>query len=123
MLCNPRYGRIGLVACPYFVFLETLGPVIEFLGYFAFVIALIFHRASLFYVVGFLMLAVVFGTVLSIASVALKELAFQRYSRLSDLLRLFALGMAENFGYRQMITYCVFMGSSRIFVAAGRGEK
>lgn len=105
MLCNPRYGRIGLVSYPYFVFLEALGPVIEFLGYFTFIIALIFHRASLFYVIAFLMLAVVFGTALSIASVALEELVFRRYSRFSDLIRLFALAVTENFGYRQMLTY------------------
>jgi cellulose synthase/poly-beta-1,6-N-acetylglucosamine synthase-like glycosyltransferase len=105
MLCNPSYGRIGLVAYPYFVFLDALGPVIEFLGYFAFAIALIFHRASALYFVAFLMLAVVFGATLSIASVALEELALRRYSRLSDLLRLFALAVTESFGYRQLMSY------------------
>ena len=105
MLCNPRFGRVGMVAYPYFVFLEGLGPVIEFVGYVAFALALIFHRASFFYVIAFLMLALVFGTALSIAAVALEELVFRRYSRFSDLIRLFALAVMENVGYRQMLTY------------------
>jgi hypothetical protein len=33
MLFNPRYGRLGLLAMPYFFLFEALGPVVEVLGY------------------------------------------------------------------------------------------
>ncbi|MFN4232998.1 glycosyltransferase family 2 protein [Thermus sp.] len=33
MLFNPRYGRLGLVAMPYFFLFEALAPVVEVLGY------------------------------------------------------------------------------------------
>ena len=33
MLFNPRYGRLGLVAVPYFWIFEALAPVIEISGY------------------------------------------------------------------------------------------
>jgi hypothetical protein len=32
MVGSPRYGRIGLVALPYFVVFELLRPVIELAG-------------------------------------------------------------------------------------------
>ena len=59
-------------------------------------------RASGAYAVGFLMLAFVLGTVLSIAAVALEELSFHRYPKTRDLATLIWLGVVENFGYRQL---------------------
>jgi cellulose synthase/poly-beta-1,6-N-acetylglucosamine synthase-like glycosyltransferase len=46
MILNPKYGRIGMVAAPYYFFLEVLGPVIESLGYVTFIAALLLGRAS-----------------------------------------------------------------------------
>src|SRR3989441_12573804 len=33
MLLNPRYGRVGCVAMPFFTFGEMLAPVVEVAGY------------------------------------------------------------------------------------------
>ncbi|MDP8206949.1 MAG: glycosyltransferase [Candidatus Electryonea clarkiae] len=115
MLLNPNYGAIGFVAFPYFYFLEMLGPLIEFLGYISFVVTLIMGRASTSYILAFLALAFVLGVALSIAAVAMEELSFRRYSRFSDLLKLFILAILENFGYRQYITYCRFRGIISVF--------
>ena len=119
MLLNPRYGRIGLVAFPYFFFMELLGPVIELFGYFTFTAALILGRASGPYILAFFMAAFAFGIVLSVAAVGLEELSFHRYPRLSDLLRLFGLAVVENFGYRQLTAYWRIRG----FFSALRGVK
>lgn len=105
MLFNPRYGRIGLVAFPYFFFLEMLGPLIEFFGYLSFILAVVLGRASGPYIIVFFMAAFVFGVVLSVAAVALEELSFHRYPRLTDLFKLFGLAVLENFGYRQLTSY------------------
>jgi cellulose synthase/poly-beta-1,6-N-acetylglucosamine synthase-like glycosyltransferase len=105
MLLNPKYGRIWLVAFPYFYFLEMWGPVLELFGYLVFGISVAFGAVSPLFVVAFLMVAVVLDVALSLSAVALEELAFKRYTRFSDLLRLFGLAIVENFGYRQMVTY------------------
>ena len=110
MLFNPRFGVIGLVAFPYFFFLEMLGPIIEFFGYFAFFVTVILGQASTVYIFAFFMVAFVLGVALSIAAVGLDELSFRRYTRFSDLLRLFYLATLENFGYRQFLTYSRFRG-------------
>ncbi len=102
MLFNPRYGRIGLLAYPFFFFLEMLGPVIELAGYLAFLVTVVAGRASGAYVLGFLTLAFVLGIVLSVAAVALEELSFHRYPKTRDLASLIWLGVVENFGYRQL---------------------
>ena len=105
MLLNPRYGRIGLVAYPYFFFLEMCGPAVEALGYISFTVTILLGRASMFYVVAFLSVSVAFGVALSIAAVGLEELTFRRYPRFRDILSLLVLSVFENIGYRQLSTY------------------
>jgi len=105
MLLKSRYGRAGMLAFPYFFFLEMVGPIIESLGYLSFLIAVASGRADYPYVIAFLMVAVVLGVALSVAAVALEELSFRRYPRVRDLVRLFFLAILENFGYRQLCAW------------------
>lgn len=111
MLFNPRYGRAGLIAFPYFFFLEMLGPILEALGYVAFLATFVAGRAPLSYTVAFIMASVVFGVALSVAAVALEELSFRRYGRVRDLLHLFWLATIENVGYRQLSNWWRFKGT------------
>jgi hypothetical protein len=53
---NPRYGAFGLLAMPYFVFLEFLGPVVETLGVSLTIVAFIVGDLSGASFVGFLVL-------------------------------------------------------------------
>lgn len=111
MLFNPRYGRAGMVAYPYFFFLEMFGPVIELLGYFSFTLTIVAGRAQWPFVLAFLAVAIVFGGALSLSAVALEELSFRRYPRLSDLLKLFSLAVLENLGYRQLSAWWRLKGT------------
>jgi cellulose synthase/poly-beta-1,6-N-acetylglucosamine synthase-like glycosyltransferase len=110
MLLNRRYGKVGLLAYPYFFFLEMLGPVIETAGYVAFAITVFAGRASEPYVAAFLSLALVFGMALSASAVALEELTFRGYPRNRDLARLIWLAVAENVGYRQLNSFWRMQG-------------
>ncbi|MEF8817002.1 MAG: glycosyltransferase [Salinibacter sp.] len=102
MLFNPRYGVVGLVAYPFFYFLETFGPIVEFIGYLLFVFALLKGALSLPFTVAFLLVAFGVGTALSLTAVVLEELSFRRYKRTGDLLQLFGLPLVEAFGYRPL---------------------
>jgi cellulose synthase/poly-beta-1,6-N-acetylglucosamine synthase-like glycosyltransferase len=110
MLGNPRYGRIGLVAFPYYFFLEMLGPGLEFLGYVAFALTLLLGLGSPMYIGAFLAVAVLYGMAISVGAVVLEELTFRRYTRFRDLLTLFGVAVIENFGYRQLSTFFRFRG-------------
>jgi cellulose synthase/poly-beta-1,6-N-acetylglucosamine synthase-like glycosyltransferase len=104
MLGNPRYGRIGLLALPYYVIFELAGPVIEVMALGVTVTGLglglvDWEMAKLIF-----MAAILYGTLISIASVLLEELSFRRYLRLLDVFKLLAAAVLENFGYRQLTT-------------------
>lgn len=102
MLFNPRYGAVGMLAFPYFFFLEMLGPVMELGGFVVFGLALWNHQISLAFSAGFGLSAFAFGMALSILTVALEELSFHRYHRFRDYALLFVLALIENVGYRQL---------------------
>lgn len=111
MLFNPKYGRAGMIAYPYFFFLEMLGPVIELLGYVSFTAAILAGRVEWPFVIAFLTVAIVFGAVLSVAAVVLEELSFRRYPKVTDLLQLFVLAIVENLGYRQLSAWWRLKGT------------
>ncbi len=102
MLLNPRYGRVGLLAYPFFYFLETFGVILEFLGYAWFVVALATGTLSAPIALAFFLVAFALGMALSLSAVAMEELSFHRYQKTSDLLQLLLLSILDNFGYRQL---------------------
>jgi cellulose synthase/poly-beta-1,6-N-acetylglucosamine synthase-like glycosyltransferase len=105
MVFNPRYGPVGLVAMPYFVLFEFLGPIIELLGYIAFVAGLMLGFLNAQFALAFFLAAIGLGALLSTGAVFMEELRLERYPRWSDLLKLTVYGILENFGYRQLSTF------------------
>ncbi len=105
MLLNPRYGRIGLLAYPYYYFLEMIGPAIELVGYLAFFVSFGLGLLSPLMAGAFFAVAFGLGLALSFGAVALEELWFRRYEKTTDLLQLFVLPLIETFGYRQLIAW------------------
>lgn len=110
LFMNPAYGWIGMLVFPYFAIFEMIGPVIEIFGYFFFLLSFSLGFVTVSFAVAFLTTAILYGVVLSVFSVILEELSFQRYPKLSQLLTLIAAAFLENFGYRQLTTWWRFRG-------------
>ncbi|MDP9460901.1 MAG: glycosyltransferase family 2 protein [Actinomycetota bacterium] len=101
MMGNPRYGPIGLLALPFFLVFELLGPVVEILGLASVVLAGSMGMLD-WGVAGIMIgLALAVGTLLSTTAIAVEEFTYHRYGRGRDLLALLAAGVVENLGYRQ----------------------
>lgn len=103
MILNPRYGRVGLLALPYFLIFEMLGPNIEVLGYAAFIASVALGIAPLSYTLAFIALAVLVGLLFTVSSLLVEERSYQRYPGWRDLRRLAVSAVAENIGYRQLL--------------------
>lgn len=102
MLFNGRYGVIGMAAMPYFVFVELLGPVIEFFGYLVLIGMYAAGVLDVKLAILFFVVALFYGVMFSVGAVLLEEISFQRYPRPRDLAMLLSFGVIENFGYRQL---------------------
>ena len=101
MLFNPRYGRVGLIAMPFFAFGEALAPLIEVVGYVITLAGLAVGQLNVTFALLFVLVAWGYGMLLSLWAVVLEEVSFRRYRRAGDLARLLVYATLENFGYRQ----------------------
>ncbi len=119
VMLNPKHGVIGMVSFPYYALFEMASPIIEILGYVTLAIALAYGRVSLPFAGAFMLAAIGLGVVLSVASIALMELTYQRYSTWRELFHLCALAVVENFGFRQFMALVRFKGTFE----AIRGKK
>ncbi len=105
MLLNPRYGIIGMLAMPYYVFFELMGPIVELLGYAMVAVALSLRMIDFDFLYLFLSVSVLYGIIVSIMAVYIESLAYRRYPRLPSLLKLTFYAVLDNVGYRQINTW------------------
>jgi cellulose synthase/poly-beta-1,6-N-acetylglucosamine synthase-like glycosyltransferase len=119
MICRPKYGGLGLFAFPYFILFETFGPLVELAGYALTLLGLVLRIFDIEVVYLFFLAAILYGMILSTASVILEELSTKRYPRVRNLLLLIVASLVENLGFRQLLTFWRAMA----FVDVIRGKK
>lgn len=118
MLGNPRYGRIGFVAFPFYVFGEALAPAVELLGWLLLALGLAAGGLQPEFAALFFGLAYGYGVLLSLLAITLEELTFRRYATLADVGRLVLFALLEPLGYRQVTVW----HRLRAFVRVLRGD-
>jgi cellulose synthase/poly-beta-1,6-N-acetylglucosamine synthase-like glycosyltransferase len=117
---NPRYGVLGLVAVPYFLLFELLGPLIEILGFPIVAAGAATGAVSLTFVAAFFVVAVLLGVLLSVSALALEEFSFRRHRRHRDVARMVLFAVLENFGPRQLLDACRLLAF--VDIARGKGQ-
>ena len=103
MLFNLRYGRIGLLAMPYFLIFEMFGPLIEIQGYLMVFIALIIGILNAEVALLLFISTILMGILISLSSLFIAEKDI-KYFRWKDLVILLAYAILENFGPRQLFS-------------------
>lgn len=105
MWLNPRYGRIGMVSMPYFLLFEAAAPLLEASGYLLFAWFVLRGALDAPFVVLFLWVSVFLGILTSVVAIILEVSAGHRYQGIPALLRLLAVALLENLGYRQLTVW------------------
>lgn len=103
MLFNPQYGSVGLVTMPYFLFVELLGAVFEFLGYVLITGGLLFDFLDPAVVLTIFLVTIIYGSFISSLAVLLEEMTMHKYPKVSHLLKLFFWSLTESFWYRPLL--------------------
>ena len=103
MIFNPRYGTTGMLAMPFYLIFEMMGPFVELLGYVIFVFFLATGQLNSPFAVRFFLLAVVYGMLLSLSALLIEEFSLNRFPRLSDIVMMAVFAILENIVYRQWL--------------------
>jgi cellulose synthase/poly-beta-1,6-N-acetylglucosamine synthase-like glycosyltransferase len=111
MLANPRYGRIGLVAMPYYVLFEFLAPVIELAGLVMVPLGFAVGAVNVDFALKFLLVAYGYAMVVNLIALAVEEFTFARYPGWRDLAYATVASALENIGYRQVTAVWRVMGA------------
>jgi cellulose synthase/poly-beta-1,6-N-acetylglucosamine synthase-like glycosyltransferase len=102
MMFNPRYGWMGMLAMPFALVFELLGPIVELTGIVAVPVGWYLGIINTAFLIIFTVMALLFGIFLSVAALALEEVSLRRYPRARQLAALVAYAVLENLGYRQL---------------------
>ncbi|UPM56360.1 glycosyltransferase family 2 protein [Gottfriedia acidiceleris] len=121
MIFNFKYGAIGFVAMPYFLFVEFFGPIIECLGYFTLIFNIFSQDVNILYSFLLLVLMIFYGSFLSVGAVLLEEWRIDKYQSIRELNRLFLFALSEAFWYRPIITYWRVKATFSILLGKSQG--
>jgi len=105
MTFNPRYGRIGLVAVPYYWFFELIAPLIELTGIVLVPLGLLVGAVNTEFAIKFVLVAYGYALLVTLAAIAVEEFSFHRYARWRDLGTAIWASVVENLGYRQLTAW------------------
>lgn len=114
MMFNPSYGRIGMVAMPYFYIFEMLGPLFEIQGYLMVLLSVFLGIFNIEIAMILFITMVLMGIMVSLSSLLISEKNGQNFSR-KELWILVFYAIIENFGVRQYFSLWRFGGYINMF--------
>lgn len=123
LLFNYKAKAAGLIAFPFSLIFECVGPLIEFIGYFMIIGGFIAGIVSLTNFLLFLSVAIGLGILLSTLTLLLEEISFHIYSKPGHLAKLFLAAILENFGYRQLNTVWRVQATLEMLIMAWRSGR
>lgn len=104
VLFNPSYGRMGLMAMPYFFIFEMMGPLVEIQGYIMVALAFFLGLLNIKLAIMLFVSTVLMGTMISILSLLIAEKDLQYFSY-KDIFTMILYAIIENFGPRQLFSF------------------
>ncbi|GGJ27460.1 glycosyltransferase family 2 protein [Deinococcus roseus] len=105
MFLNPRYGRIGMFSMPYYLFFEAFAPLLEIFGYLFTLYLYLTHQLNTDFAIMFLVMALLYGILVSMASIGIEGFMIKRYTRFWDRLKIMLATVFEQLGYRQILAF------------------
>jgi cellulose synthase/poly-beta-1,6-N-acetylglucosamine synthase-like glycosyltransferase len=118
---NPKYGVMGMLSYPYWVFFEWLAPLIETAGILYFILIALFGYPNWTFFTVTLFFVYFFSVSFSTFAILFDHLIFHRYSKKSMIFKLLVTSWIEPFLYHPMITYWALRGNWDYFIRQKNG--
>jgi biofilm PGA synthesis N-glycosyltransferase PgaC len=110
MFFNPRYGLLGMLSYPYWLFFEFLAPIIEFIGTIglvAYCIAGSINWSALLIMVGVISIGILY----SIFAILMEVLTYNQYKQKKDILRLVLVAVLEPLIFHPFVVWSAIRGN------------
>lgn len=116
MMLNPRYGRIGMVSFPYWVFFEWLSPIIEVIGLIYFLIILILGQLDVNTFLTLTLFILSFAFAFSLLGIMFETIMFNKYKGYKYLLRVIIISMFELILFHPINVFYSLKGDYDFFI-------
>ncbi|MCU0422649.1 MAG: glycosyltransferase [Bacteroidia bacterium] len=95
LFLNPKYGLLGLVSYPFWLFFEWLAPIVEFLGllYFIFLVFIGYSNWHFFLILFFTVYF--FAITISILALVYEEFSYRQYAKHADIIKFISTLLVE----------------------------
>lgn len=110
MFFNPKYGLMGMLSYPYWLFFEFLAPIIEFFGTIGLIVYCFTYSVNWQAII--IMIGVIcIGILYSIFAILMEVITYNQYKHHKDILRLVLVAILEPFIFHPFVTWSAIMGN------------
>ncbi len=116
MFFNPRYGRIGMLSFPYWVFFEWLAPIVELIGliYFFIIILMGGLDGKTFLILSLFIIS--FSFAFSLLSILFEAILFNKYKGVKYLFQVVFIALIEIIIFHPINAFFSLQGNYSYFI-------
>jgi biofilm PGA synthesis N-glycosyltransferase PgaC len=111
MLLNPRYGVIGMLSLPYWLIFEWMAPIIESLGILLIMVLVYLGYFDPVEFITVTIMAYSYAVLISTVTIFIEEVTFQKYTRKSEVFKLYLIAWLEPLIYHPWIVLWSLKGT------------
>lgn len=115
MFFNPKYGLIGMVSFPYWVFFEWLAPILQFIGIFYFALITLFGLLNQYVFIILLLFVFSFSVIYSLFAVFFEAYTYNKYQGPSYIFQVFVFIFLEMLIYQPLNMFFSLSGNYDFF--------
>lgn len=113
---NPKYGFMGMVSHPYWVFFEWLAPLIEVFGLLYFITIALLGEPNWPYFMVMVCFVYFFAITFSIYAILFDHLVYHRYKKRKMIIKLILTAWIEPILYHPLVVYWGIRGNIDYFI-------
>ena len=113
MLFNPRFGRLGLISYPYWLFYEWLTPLLEFFGLFSVLVFALLGILHWKFYIAISIMIYTFALMFSIFAVVMDIFSYNQYKNTKDILILIGFAFIEPIVFHPIVVWSAVRGNYR----------
>jgi cellulose synthase/poly-beta-1,6-N-acetylglucosamine synthase-like glycosyltransferase len=110
MMFVPKYRAVGLLSMPYTLIFETLGPYLRLTGYMALFGYIALNMADYKMMLLVIGVSLLVDILFSCGALLIEEIAFRRYPKFKDLIKMMFYSVLMTLGYNQINVYWKILG-------------
>jgi len=122
MFFNSRYGKIGMISFPYWVFFEWLAPIVEMIGITYFIFMLAFNMVNFKIFIILLVFVFAFSVIFSSFAVFYETYAFNKYKGVNFLSQVILIAISEVFLFHPLNLFFSLSGNFDYLFGSNRQQ-